>query len=152
MGSFTKEVERAAHVDLTAGEFVDQRQVERAAPGMSGMAGQVTLRHYLVFGNIGIEERFHGCIRQVLDPLHEVIDSHLRAVGIENLDTIALFAKLIGGLSKRLGRLACTESHWSLIAVNALTDEIISAKITHFENNIRHHISETYKPRRLVWL
>ena len=98
---------------------------------------------------VRVEIAFHCRVIEIFSPAHEVIDTHLRTVGIVDFEAVALGLKIVADGFQTVSGLAGKKGRGLLVAVNAGTDEVIGTKITDLKNNIWHHVGNVDKTSRL---
>ncbi len=84
----------------------------------------------LGLGTVGIEIFLHALVVEVAAPANKEIDGHLRTVGIEDLEQVALLLEVVAHELKAVGSLACQIGHGAFVAGDALAHEIIGSIIT----------------------
>ena len=118
-------IEGAAHVDFLARRHVEKRQVNRASPAVAGFRGDIALVEQHVLVQLRIKIRLHARIVQLLRPTDEMADRHLRAIGVVNLQPIALRLQIVRYRLQRFGRFPRHQHARLRIPVDTVTDEII---------------------------
>lgn len=113
---------------------------------MSTFSGDESLRDDESLVNFGIEIRLHADIGSVGGPLHKIIDGTLRAVGVEDFETVAEFFEVVADGEERVGGGTSEEGDGLLIAGDAFADEVEGTIIAYFKNNIGHDIGDGDKP------
>ena len=73
---------------------------------------------------------------------HKVVDTLLRAVGIVDLQAVALRHHVVTHLSQGLGSLLGQQGRRLLVAVDAGTYEIVRAEVAYLKDGIGHGISQ----------
>ena len=87
---FTEIVEHAAHIHLLARADVYQREIDSGAAAMPRAGADIALVEEYGLVHLGVERCLGQRVAQLLRPADEVVDRRLRAVGVVNLDAIAL--------------------------------------------------------------
>ena len=145
MALLAKPVKSTAHIDLFLRRHVEKCQINSASSAMARLFSDVALREQDGFVQIRIEIGFHPNVIRILRPVHEMSDGFLRTVGIEYLQTVALLLHIIAHCFQCLGCLNRKQRRRLLIAVDTITDEIVSGIVADFENRVRHGFGKMHK-------
>ena len=120
-----QEVIGAAHIDFALGLHVEEREVECRSARVARFVSDVAAMEELGLGAVGIEIFLHALVFEVASPANEEIDSHLRAIGIEDLEAITLLLEVVAYQLEAIGSLACQIGYGALIARDALAHEVV---------------------------
>ena len=147
----TEPVEGAAHVEFFLCLHVKERQIHRRAARVAALLADIVfLEKTRLVVDVGIEIGLHLGSLHVGSPTHEVIDGLLRAIGIIDLQAVALcfhvVARLLQGCSGLLGQEGCR----LLVPIDTSTHEIIGAEVAYLQDSIGHGIRQGYKLAAVV--
>ena len=90
--------------------------------------------HALV--EVGIEVGLHFGVADVGGPAHKVVHGFLRAVGVVDLQTVALTDDVIAHGLQRLGGFLGQQGDGLFVAVDAGADEIVGAVVAYLQNGV----------------
>ena len=96
----------------------------------------------LGLGTVGIEIILHALVFEVASPANEEIDSHLRAVGIENLEAITLLLEVVAYQLEAVGSLAGQIGHGAFIAWNTLAHEVVGGVVADLLDDVGADVGE----------
>ena len=142
MRCLAQEIVGAAHVHLALGLHIEKGEVERGAAGVAGLMGDVTAVEEFGFWAVGVEIGLHALVIEVAAPANKEIDGHLRTVGIEDLEQVALLLEVIAHELEAVGSLACQIGHGAFVAGDALAHEIIGCIITDLLDDVGADIGQ----------
>ena len=131
-----QEVIGAAHIDFALGLHVEEREVECRSARVARFVSDVAAMEELGFGAVGVEILLHALVFEVAAPANEEIDSHLRAIGIEDLEAITLLLEVVAHQLEAVGRLACQIGHGALIARDALAHEVVGGVVANLLDDV----------------
>ena len=143
----TQEVVSAAHIDFALGLHIEEREVECRSARVARFVSDVAAMEELGLGAVGIEIFLHALVVEVASPANEEIDSHLRAVGIENLEAITLLLEVVAYQLEAVGSLACQIGHGALIARDALAHEVVGGVVADLLDDVGADVGEEDKVR-----
>ena len=138
----TEPVEGAAHVEFLLGLHVEEGEVDGGAARVAALLVDVFLFEEDAFVEVGIEIGLHLSGLQVGSPAHEVVDGFLRPVGVVDFQAVALRADVVAHGSQCLCCLLCEEGCRFLVAVDALSHEVVRAEVTYLEDGIGNGIGQ----------
>ena len=144
---FAEEVVGAAHIDFALSLHIEEREVECRSARVARFVSDVAAMEELGFGAVGVEILLHALVFEVASPANEEIDSHLRAVGIENLEAITLFLEVVAHQLEAVGSLAGQIGHGALIARDALAHEVVGGVVADLLDDVGADVGEEDKVR-----
>lgn len=139
---FAEEVVGAAHIDFALGLHIEEREVECRSARVARFVSDITAMEELGLGAVGIEIFLHALVVEVAAPTNEEIDSHLRAVGIEDLEAITLLLEIVAYQLEAVGSLACQIGHGALIARDALAHEVVGGVVADLLDDVGADVGE----------
>ena len=143
-------VEGAAHIHLALRDHIKQRQIHGAAPAVAGMLGDIAQGEQNILLELRIEVLLHARIVRIQRPVHEIRHRHLRAVGVKDLQTIALPNEIVADLPQGGRSLLRQQRHRLLVAVDPVADEIVGRVIADLQDRVGHRLAEQHKVRGVV--
>ena len=143
----TQEVVGTAHIDFALGLHIEEREVECRSACVARFVSDVATAEELGLGAVGVEIFLHALVFKVASPANEEIDSHLRAVGIENLEAITLFLEVVAHQLEAVGSLAGQIGHGALIARDALAHEVVGGVVADLLDDVGADVGEEDKVR-----
>ena len=88
-----------------------------------------------------LHQRVGNCLR----PAHEVVYALLRTIGIVDFQAESLLAQVIADGTQAVAGPLRYQGRWFLIAIDALSHEIIGAIVANLQNGIGHGIGEHHE-------
>ena len=142
MGRLGEQVEGAAHVELPARAHVQQREIDGAAATVAGLPRDVAPRKELLLRQLRVEIRLHTHVLILDAPEHEVLDRTGGAVGVEDLEPVALNKQLAADDLERPRRLDREQGAGLLVPVDPVADKIVGGIIADLLYDLRHVIRQ----------
>ena len=143
----TQEVVSAAHIDFALGLHIEKREVECRSARVARFVSDVATAEELGLGAVGIEIFLHALVFEVASPADKEIDSHLRAIGIEDLEAITLLLEVVAHQLEAVGSLAGQIGHGALIARDALAHEVVGGVVADLLDDVGADVGEEDKVR-----
>ena len=150
VGEQPEVVESAAHVHFFFRFHVKQRQVHGAAPAVAGVLGDVALGEQHILLQLRVEVFLHAHIVRIQGPVHEVGHGLLGAVGIVNLQAIALLHQVIAHRPQGSGGLLCQEGQGFLIAVNPVPHKVVGGVVADLQDGVGDRFTQQHEIRGVV--
>ena len=139
---FAEEVVGAAHIDFAFGLHVEEREVECRSARVARFVSDVATAEELGLGAVGVEIFLHALVFKVASPANEEIDSHLRAIGIEDLEAITLLLEVVAYQLEAVGSLAGQIGDGALIARNTLAHEVVGGVVADLLDDVGADVGE----------
>ena len=139
---FAEPVEAVAHVDIPAGFHVHECQVDDGAAGVAAPAGNITPFEDDVFVEIGIEPAFGQRVGHVFAPAAEVVDGHLRPVGVPDLEAVAACHHFVADALEGLGSFAGHQGNRLFVAIDARSHEVEGAVVADFQDDVGDDVGQ----------
>ncbi len=139
---FAEEVVGAAHIDFALSLHVEEREVECRSACVARFVSDITTMEELGLGAVGIEIFLHTLVFEVASPANEEIDSHLRAIGIENLEAITLLLEVVAHQLEAVCSLAGQIGYGALIARDALAYEVVGGVVADLLDDVGADVGE----------
>ena len=143
----TQEVVGAAHIDFALSLHVEEREVECRSARVARFVSDVATAEELGLGAVGVEIFLHALVFEVASPANEEIDSHLRAVGIKNLEAITLLLEIVAHQLETIGSLAGQIGDGTLIARDALAHEVVGGVVADLLDDVGADVGKEDKVR-----
>ncbi len=145
MALWTEPVESTAHIEFLLRSHIEEGEIDGGAACVAAFLIDVFLFEEYAFVKIGIEVCLHQRVRDVFRPAHKVVYTHLRTVGVIDLQPIALRLHIVADGTEGLGCLFRQQGGGLQITVHARAHEIIGAVIADLEDSVWHHIGDVCK-------
>ena len=94
---------------------------------------------------VGVEVGLHPDIGHVRGPADKMVHAFLGPVGIVDLEPVTFGDDLVADGLQRLGGLAGQERRRLLVAVDAVSHEVVGPEIADFQDGVRHDIGDEDK-------
>ena len=109
---------------------------------MAALLVDVFLLEEYALVEVGVEVGLHLRGLQVGGPSYEVVDALLRTVGIVDFQAVALLHHVVAHCPECLGGLPCEQGRGLLVAVDALSHEIVGAVVANLQDGIGHGVGQ----------
>ena len=143
-------VEGAAHVSLFLGVHIEEGEVHGGSALVTAATGNVAAVKQHILDEIRIEVGLHQCVGEVGTPAHEVVNGHLRTVGVVDFQTVALLFQLVTDGAEAVGSLAREQCGGLQVSIDTAANEVVGAVVADFKENIRHYIGNHYKVAGII--
>ena len=150
MGQFAKEVKGAAHIQEHAALFIQQRQIDRAAPAVPGTLGNEASLEQGGLVHLWVKDGLHAGVGHILRPAHEMIHRPLGTVRVVDNQAQSLCPHVPIDQRQGSGGLLRHEDDGLLIPVDALADEIIRRVIPHVQQCVGDYIAHGHEAGGIV--
>ncbi len=100
-----------------------------------------------LFLELRVEKRFHPEVQVFDAPEYEVADGPGRAIRVEDLETVAHGIGLVGDAFQGARRLLRQDGDRLLIAVDAVSDKVVSGVVADLLHDARHIVREQHEIR-----
>jgi len=112
---------------------------------MARMTCKIATMEEFGLGTLGIEILLHALIFKVATPSDEEIDSHLRTVGIEDLQTIALLHEVIADELEAICCLTSEIGHRTFVTRDTLAHEVVGREVANLLDDIGTNVRKEHE-------
>ena len=138
-------VERSTHIQLLLGCHVKERQINGRTTCVAALLVDVFLLKQHALVKVGIEVCLHQRVGHVLCPAHKVVNTHLWAIGIVNLKSIALRFYIVAHSPQCLSSLLGEQCRGLQIAVDTSAHKVVCTEVSYLKYGVGHSVGQGHK-------